>query len=81
MGGDAKHAVPPLALQLFGPLEIRLNGCPLPPPLPQGPLAFRLLTLQAGRPVERSWLAGQLWPDNIESQALANLRTSLNDLR
>src|SRR5438093_3691728 len=88
MGGDAEHAVPPLSLHLFGPLEIRLNGCPLPPLRSRkGHWLLALLTLQAGRGyprsgwIERSWLAGNLWPDSVESQGLANLRTSLNDLR
>src|SRR5207248_3521000 len=40
-----------------------------------------LLALRDGRPVERSWLAGTLWPESSESLAFANLRRSLSDLR
>jgi predicted ATPase/DNA-binding SARP family transcriptional activator len=40
-----------------------------------------LLALQEGRPVERAWLAGTLWPDSSEEQAAANLRRSLWYLR
>jgi predicted ATPase/class 3 adenylate cyclase len=72
----------PLTIGLFGAVEIRLHGEPLPPLRSrkgQGLLA--LLTLRAGGEVERSWLAGVLWPDSGQPLALAALRNSLTDLR
>ncbi len=40
-----------------------------------------LLALHRGVPVDRSWLAGTLWPESTEQQALANLRLNLSHLR
>src|SRR5262249_34245795 len=40
-----------------------------------------LLTLRHGQAVDRSFLAGTLWPDAPEERALAYLRSSLYDLR
>ncbi len=40
-----------------------------------------LLVLRNDRIVNRSWLAGNLWPDSVESQALQNLRHALLLLR
>ena len=40
-----------------------------------------LLLLRQNRETERNWLAGTLWPDSDEPQALYNLRRSLSDLR
>lgn len=40
-----------------------------------------LLVLRNGRAVNRSWLAGTLWPESAESQALQNLRHDLVSLR
>jgi predicted ATPase/DNA-binding SARP family transcriptional activator len=40
-----------------------------------------LLVLRHGRAVDRSWLAGTLWPDSTEGQALRNLRDILMHLR
>ena len=40
-----------------------------------------LMTLRAGREVDRRWLAGQLWPDSAEELALYNLRRYLTILR
>ena len=37
--------------------------------------------LRHGRAVDRSWLAGTLWPESDESQALHNLRDALVHLR
>src|SRR5262249_10903095 len=77
-----KPADVPLVIRLFGSLEARLNGQPL--------RSFRtrkdqwmlaLLALHHDRPIARSVLAGMLWPDSGESQALSYLRKSLADLR
>src|SRR2546426_8728938 len=71
-----------LALRLFGPFEARLNGHPLPRLRSRKEYQLlALLTLRHGREVERSWLAGTLWPDSAEPQAYANLRKSLKELR
>src|SRR5689334_17869763 len=70
------------SIQLFGPLRILIDGDPLPrlrPRSVEGLLA--LLILRQGWPVERSWLAGTLWPDSEETQALHNLRNGLLVLR
>jgi len=40
-----------------------------------------LLTMRGGRPVEREWLAGTLWPDTDQDRSLTNLRSVLSDLR
>ena len=40
-----------------------------------------LLVLRHGLPVDRSWLAGTLWPDSEQQQALHNLRDMLVHLR
>jgi predicted ATPase/class 3 adenylate cyclase len=79
---QSDRAGSPLALRLFGPFEARWNGDPLPPlRTRKGQWLFALLALRAGQEVERAWLAGLLWPESSEAQALANLRNSLTDLR
>lgn len=72
----------PLAIRLFGPLEARIHGQLLRPLRSRkGLWLLALLVLRHDRPPSRSWLAGTLWPDSDESQALAYLRQSLSDLR
>jgi predicted ATPase/DNA-binding SARP family transcriptional activator len=72
----------PLVVTLFGPSEVWVDGSPLPRLRSRkGHWLLALLTLRHGCDVERAWLAGMLWPDNPEPQALASLRKSLNDLR
>jgi non-specific serine/threonine protein kinase len=71
-----------LSLILFGPFDARLGEEPLPRPRTRkGEWLLALLTLRHGRDVERSWLAGTLWPDSPEQQAYASLRQALADLR
>jgi predicted ATPase/DNA-binding SARP family transcriptional activator len=71
-----------LAIRLFGPFEARLNGTSLPRlRTRKGEWLLALLLLHHGRPLERSQLAGLLWPDSSQPQALANLRLTLSDLR
>lgn len=72
-------AASPLAIHLFGSFDLRADGDPLPR------LRFRktqwllaLLTLRHGASVEREWLAGLLWPEQLGHQGLRN---SLTDLR
>lgn len=71
-----------LEIFLFGPMRVLVQGKPMP--------RFRtrsvewllaLLALRPGRPVNRSWLAGTLWPTSEERQALENLRHDLVVLR
>jgi predicted ATPase/DNA-binding SARP family transcriptional activator len=78
----SQTAPPPLTITLFGPMQVRVHGQPLP--------AFRshkhqwvlaLLSLRPNLPVQRDWLAGTLWPDRSQSQAFANLRPVLSELR
>jgi predicted ATPase/DNA-binding SARP family transcriptional activator len=76
-------AIPaPLSLRLFGPLEVRIHGQPLPRlHSRKGSLLLALLALRQGAPLDRTWLAGTLWPDSGEAAALASLRNSISDLR
>src|SRR5437879_4344736 len=71
-----------LCIHLFGGFELLQNGLPLPPTRtrPEKWL-LALLLLRTNREVERSWLAGTLWPDTSANQALNNLRRSLSNLR
>ena len=72
----------PLALRLFGPFDVQVDGRALPRLRSQkGQWLLGLLILRHDQSLERTWLAGLLWPDSTESQALANLRLSLTDLR
>jgi DNA-binding SARP family transcriptional activator len=72
----------PLSISLFGPFDVRVNGDPLPRLRSRkGYWLLALLVLRHDREVERSWLAGTLWPDDPEPQAFASLRNSLKDLR
>ncbi len=73
---------PPLTLNLFGSIEVRVHGIPLRRlHSRKGLWLLALLTLRQGKPVERDWLVGTLWPDSSQSQALAYLRQSLTELR
>jgi DNA-binding SARP family transcriptional activator len=75
-------AAPPLEITLFGPFHARVNGRALPRLRSRkGHGLLALLTLRAGRALDRAWLAGSLWPDSSDPQALANLRNTLKDLR
>src|SRR5215210_8108223 len=75
-------ATTPFSLRLFGPLDIRLSGEPLPRLRSRkGQWLLALLALRHDAEVARLWLAGLLWPDSSEAQGLASLRNSLMDLR
>jgi non-specific serine/threonine protein kinase len=72
----------PLTICLFGPFRVLQEGVPLPPLRSRkGHWLLALLILRRQAEVERTWLAGTLWPDSSEEQALSSLRTSLKDLR
>src|SRR5688500_5176312 len=75
-------STPPLTIQLFGPMRVQVHGEPMPRvPTRSVEWLLALLTLRHGRTVDRSWLAGTLWPDSEESRALSNLRDMLVHLR
>jgi predicted ATPase/class 3 adenylate cyclase len=79
-GGAPAHS--PLSIHLLGPFEVCVNGVPLPRArFRKGHLLLALLALRSGCEVERAWLAGLLWPESPEPQALKSLRSSLTDLR
>jgi predicted ATPase/DNA-binding SARP family transcriptional activator len=71
-----------LEIRMFGPMEVRICGRPLPRLRSRkGLWLLALLALRAGRAVEREWLCGALWPDDDASDARGSLRQSLYDLR
>jgi predicted ATPase/DNA-binding SARP family transcriptional activator len=63
-------------------MQVLVQGQPLPRMRSRkGLWLLALLTLRHDRPVERDWLAGTLWPDMDQSQAFANLRPIVSELR
>jgi predicted ATPase/DNA-binding SARP family transcriptional activator len=75
-------SLPPLSITLFGPLSVQVHGEPLPKLRSRkAHWLLALLVLRHGRPVEREWLAGTLWPDVDQTQAFANMRPTLCELR
>jgi DNA-binding SARP family transcriptional activator len=72
----------PLTLRFLGPVEVRVRDAPLPHlRTRKGAWLLALLTLRPDHQADRDWLAGTLWPDSFQFQALASLRMSLKDLR
>jgi predicted ATPase/DNA-binding SARP family transcriptional activator len=72
----------PLTISLFGPPQIYVGGDPFPHLRSRKVLwLLALLALRHGRPVEREWLAGTLWPDANQDQMFASLRPVLTWLR
>lgn len=75
----ASHA---LGITLFGPIQVLIEGQPLPPLRSRKALwLLALLTLRHNRLVERDWLAGILWPDVDQTRAFSNLRPVVSELR
>ena len=71
-----------LAIKLFGAIEVRVEGIPMPSVRSRKvQWLLALLVLRPDREVERAWLAGVLWPESAPSQALFNLRQTLSHLR
>jgi len=71
-----------LEIRLFGSLQVSLQGESLPKLRHRSvEWLLALLALRAAEPVSRSWLAGTLWPESSEEQALLNLRVGLMRLR
>lgn len=82
----AKVSVPGTAvgleIRLFGSMEVRVGGHPMPRLRSRkGLWLLALLALRAGRDVDREWLAGTLWSDCRDDAARRSLRQSLHDLR
>src|SRR5580704_1832437 len=76
--GDGGWRVMPLTVRLLGPFDLR----PLAAPCSRkATWLLALLALRPGREVDRAFLAGTLWPDTSESQALYDLRRELSRLR
>ena len=86
MGDDAPALnilnLKPLEIALFGTLSVTADGVALNNGLArkEGWL-LALLALRPGRAVPRDYIAGLLWPECEEAQALYNLRRSLTRLR
>jgi predicted ATPase/DNA-binding SARP family transcriptional activator len=75
-------SIVPMVIRLFGPMDVQVDGHPLPRLATRKRMwLLALLVLRQDRDVDRVWLAGTLWPDSSEQQALANLRQSLAELR
>jgi predicted ATPase/DNA-binding SARP family transcriptional activator len=75
-------SVSTITIKLLGPMQALVDGKPLPHLRSRKALwLLALLTVRHHRPVDRDWVASTLWPDTDHSQALANLRTVLSELR
>jgi predicted ATPase/DNA-binding SARP family transcriptional activator len=71
-----------LTLTLFGPMQAKMQGQPLPSMRSRkGLWLLALLTLRRDRPMERERLAGTLWPDSDRTLAFTNLRKTMSELR
>src|SRR5712691_10511374 len=72
----------PLTILLLGPMQVLVHGRPLPHLRSRKAFwLLALLTLRDGRPVEREWLAGTLWPEVTQERSATNLRVVLSELR
>jgi len=79
----SSDSLPCLTLTLFGPFTAQLaDGTSLPQLRNRkGLRLLALLALRQGCDVERSWLAGTLWPESREEDALHSLRQLLSQMR
>jgi len=71
-----------LSISLLGPIQVTLDGQPITgfkSNKVRALLAY--LAMEAHKPHRRETLAGLLWPDWPEREALGNLRYTLSDLR
>ena len=71
-----------LDISLLGPIQVTLDGqliTGFKSNKVRALLAY--LAVEAGKPHRRETLAGLLWPDWSEREALGNLRYTLSDLR
>jgi DNA-binding SARP family transcriptional activator len=79
---DAVPGSPALRLELLGGFRIVVGGSAMTRPVTirqQQLLAY--LALNAAAPVPRQQIAGRLWPDSADAQALTNLRREWHHLR
>ena len=73
---------PLLEIRLFGTVELRAEGVPLPPlPSARAQSLLGYLLVHRGAAVPRERLAASLWPESTEAQARTNLRHVLHTLR
>lgn len=80
--GMEEDPAPRLHIRLFGAFEVRVNGVPIPQLRSRKvQWLLALLVLRHDQPLDRTWLAGTLWPDSTHAQSLYNLRQSLSNLR
>lgn len=71
-----------LLLRFFGSFQANLGNQPVAPPRAKKVLLLLLiLALRGGKPLDRTYLAGTLWPDSGDSDGAMNLRRALSDLR
>ncbi len=81
-GPQTGSGAPGLQIRLYGPFEVTVDGQPLSGLYSRkGRWLLALLALRPGREVQRSWLAGTLWPEAPEDRALYYLRRELAHLR
>ncbi|HEY1976304.1 MAG TPA: AAA family ATPase [Candidatus Baltobacteraceae bacterium] len=68
-----------LVVQLFGTPSIQFDGQPIKLPTPARCVAvLATIALRRGEPPTRSTLAAAIWPDELDSNARANLRRHLH---
>ena len=71
-----------LDIQLFGETKVTVAGTQVVEmPSRRALWLLAILGLREGRPIERTKLAGLLWPDSSDDAALHNLRQTLAGLR
>lgn len=78
----SETVLPEFILTFFGPMQVLVQGQPLPHLRSRKALwLLALLTLHQNRPVQREWLAEILWPDVDRPQSLRSLRVILSELK
>ena len=77
-----ENTLPPVEIRFFGAFDLHVRGETVGAFRSRRVAIVLLILLKAGgSEVSRSYIAGQVWPESNEVQALANLRQSLMDLR
>ncbi len=77
----ATSAVRPIAVRLFGGLDVRVKGTKVSFPTRHGALLFAYLAAYPGVPRTRAHLAGLFWGDRGEEQARGSLRQTIFRVR
>ena len=73
MASDLKQDF--LEIRLFGQFDARLNGAPLRTlRTRKGEWLLALLVLRREQQIDRGWMAGTLWPETTDENALGSLR-------